>query len=454
MLELKGKEILEAARLRACQMMPYLAHAIQTVAIVPHPTPAVGTMGVDRHWRLYWNLEWVEKVYSEYGLEAVAAVFIHEVVHLLMRHADRRSERHPAGWNVAADMEINDDITGLPPGAVMPDTFGFPAHLLAEEYYDLLPASEGEGGDEGQSEGESGDEGQGEGKGGGKGKRQKQDGGEEQGDGQGDKEQGDGGGSSGDSGSGSGGRKGLEGSGVTGVREDWELDSDDETAPAVPASVQEVARQATAQAIADHVRQRGTVPVGLRRWADGLLKPKVNWKRQLRASLQETLSVRGKQDYSYTKPSRRHPPVTGGPIFPSTVDKKGTVAVVVDTSASMSGRDLGQAIAEIKNLMTQVGARVVLISADAAVHAVKEIRDWKEAEKLLLGGGGTDMGVAIKHAAEKVKPRPSAIVVLTDGETPWGERPANIPVVGVIINNPSAPTPPEWVRRIDIRTER
>jgi hypothetical protein len=327
---------------------------------------------------------------------------------------------------------------------------GFPAHLLAEEYYDLLPA-EGESGGEGGGESEEGEK-QDESGGKGGGKSKEQSGGNDKGKGKGkggergNEEQG----SDGDSGS---GKKGLEGSGVTGVREDWELDPDDQTVPAVPPSVQEVARQATAQAIADHVRQRGTVPAGLKRWAENLLKPKVNWRQQLRASLQETLAVRGKQDYSYTKPSRRHPPVVGGPVFPSTVDKKGTVAVVVDTSGSMSEHDLGQAIAELRGLMTQMGARVVLISADAAVHAVKEIRDWKEAERLLLGGGGTDMGIAIK-AAEKIKPRPSAIVVLTDGETPWGERPANIPVVGVIINNPNAPTPPEWVRRIDIRTER
>ena len=76
----------------------------------------------------------------------------------------------------------------------------------------------------------------------------------------------------------------------------------------------------------------------------------------------------------------------------------------------------------------------------------------------LLGGGGTDMGEGITQALA-LRPRPSIIVVLTDGFTPW---PAEAPrgakvVVGVIEGRRGigpwmhrGPAPPSWARVVRI----
>jgi predicted metal-dependent peptidase len=51
-----------------------------------------------------------------------------------------------------------------------------------------------------------------------------------------------------------------------------------------------------------------------------------------------------------------------------------------------------------------------------------------------LGGGGTDMGVGIK-AADELTPRHGAIVVLTDGYTPWPTTPPRGPCIVVLIGS-------------------
>ena len=78
-----------------------------------------------------------------------------------------------------------------------------------------------------------------------------------------------------------------------------------------------------------------------------------------------------------------------------------------------------------------------VLSCDAQVHAVKRVSRASQIE--LLGGGGTDMGEGIAQALS-LKPRPSVIVVLTDGFTPW---PAGAPrgakvIVGLLEGRPGA----------------
>ena len=74
-------------------------------------SPGMGTVGVDKYWRLYYDpqaiLEWDEKV--------VAGALAHEVGHCVRQHLDRWEElKEPAAnidvWNISADAPINDDL--------------------------------------------------------------------------------------------------------------------------------------------------------------------------------------------------------------------------------------------------------------------------------------------------------------------------------------------------------
>ena len=59
------------------------------------------------------------------------------------------------------------------------------------------------------------------------------------------------------------------------------------------------------------------------------------------------------------------------------------------------------------------------------------------------------MGRLVMGVAE-MNPKPDAIVVVTDGYTPWCDK-ISIPVFAVITDSISdSYTPPKWIRHIDI----
>jgi predicted metal-dependent peptidase len=84
------------------------------------------------------------------------------------------------------------------------------------------------------------------------------------------------------------------------------------------------------------------------------------------------------------------------------------------------------------------------------VHAVRRVVSSRQVT--LAGGGGTDMGRGIAAAAE-LRPRPSIIIVLTDGFTPWPPQPppgARV-IVGLLTQAEThfgVPSGPEWARTI------
>ncbi|BCY06149.1 VWA-like domain-containing protein [Actinoplanes sp. L3-i22] len=130
-----------AARLKAAGAQPYLASALYSLTVVP--TTAIATMAVDRHWRCYVAPEFVAAT----PVPELAAVWLHEAAHLLRDHFGRAELVPPkfAGdhhrINVAQDCEINDDIAGLPAGALKPATFGLATGRLFEEYLPAIPAT-------------------------------------------------------------------------------------------------------------------------------------------------------------------------------------------------------------------------------------------------------------------------------------------------------------------------
>jgi hypothetical protein len=208
-------------------------------------------------------------------------------------------------------------------------------------------------------------------------------------------------------------------------------------------------RRQVAQDVIAHGKQAGTVPAGLLRWAEEVLSPKVNWRAVLAAELRRAVAeVSGAVDYSYRRPSRRSA-VAGPVVLPALRRPVPEVAVVCDTSGSMTEDLLAMVLAEVEGLLRALGLarQVRVLACDTAVAPAQRVSSARQVE--LIGGGGTDMGAGI-GAAAALRPRPAVTVVLTDGYTPW---PAAAPkgmrvVVGLLGDR--APEAPPWARSVRV----
>ena len=420
----------------AAHEAPYLASALLALDPVviegsdePEPGVDLRAFPTDGGWHVYIDprvLEAVEVGENGFWL-------LHQVSHLLREHAARypgAAASEPANaaplgarthdqrrWNLAGDAEINDDLhttrLELPEGAVHPSQLGLPESWTAEQYWDALDP----GGEVTQSPGQPGS---------GEGAAPKLAGGRAAAAASGDESAPEV----------NGGRVAPEvsghqstpdcGTGCDGEGRSWNCNK-----PGLSAARARLVSRDTARRIREHTQQRGDTPAGWQRWADEILEPSVNWRRQLAAHVRRgAADVTGRVDFTYRRPSRRAAAVPDV-VLPSLRQPLPRVALVIDTSGSMSDSMLGQALGEVTGVLRSLGVarrNLRVIACDARAYEAQQVRDLRAIR--LDGGGGTDMGVGI-DAAAALRPRPDKIIVLTDGYTPW--RPAPPPGIRVVV---------------------
>jgi predicted metal-dependent peptidase len=399
------EQLLRMARAYAAEQLPWFAPALYAAPLVlTDHCPSVAA--VDEGMRIYFNPERVRQLLAQAettqrALRQLAFLWVHEICHVLRRHAERAKEKgaEPIQWNIAADLEINDaQWKGLeipeafPP--LLPKQLGLPEGKLAEFYYDALEkevrSTSGEW--EGVSD---------------------------------------------------------EGSGVHGQKRWWELPADDKRAPARS----EIDKELVQREVAEEIRQRkswGDIPAGWKRWAEEVLNPKVNWRDLLKRKVRGALTIGTGQriDYSFARPHRRAevydpvlPPSLQGDFLPR-------IACVVDTSGSMSKRELAQALAEVRKVLETFRLPITVIPCDAVPYEPIRVFTSSQAQRLKLrGGGGTNMVAGIE-AALKLRPIPDVVIVLTDGDTPFPPKRYKVPVLFGIFDPtgdgkvPKPPMPP------------
>jgi predicted metal-dependent peptidase len=251
-----------------------------------------------------------------------------------------------------------------------------------------------------------------------------------------------------------------EGSGVHGQARPWELHADDPRTNALSDFDRQALQEEVARKIVEHQKEQGTLPAGWLRWAEAILKPKVNWREQLKRILRGVISegLGHRLDYSYRRPHRRS--AVYHPIYLPALqgEYKPRVACVVDTSGSISDRELMQSLAEVRAVLEALRIPVTIIPCDAVPYEAIRVfhgSDWLKVRQGLRGGGGTDM-VAGLNAALALKPKPEAVIVLTDGHTPFpSTRPKDTAVIWAIWQYgdgepPKPPTPPWRARDVVI----
>ncbi|MFF8982288.1 VWA-like domain-containing protein [Streptomyces globisporus] len=397
-----------AARLQAARARPYLATALFALHTVE--SREVPTMAVDRYWRCYVSPGFVART----PVEELAGVWVHEVSHLLRDHhgrsdrvAKQRGLTGPGDrlrMNIAADCEINDDVYGdglaRPRGAVHPSTLHLqPGELMEDYLYQFRLGPR---------------------------------------------------------------TRNLAwldcGSGADGLEREWDLGPDG--AHGLSAHEQDAVRFRVAQGITG---RPGNASKGWKRWAEEAFHPPQPWRELLGAAVRSAASGPGAgEDYSYGRPSRRS---TGlrGVVLPSLCRRPPRVSVVIDTSGSVSDAELGSALLEVAAISRAVGGRRDLVTVLACDAATRVVHPLCQAEGIpLVGGGGTDLRTGFAKALRS-HPRPDAIVVLTDGQTPWpSAQPACRTVIGLFPrehrrgswneDNPDyvPRRPPAWARVVEI----
>jgi predicted metal-dependent peptidase len=347
-------------------------------------TDQIETMGVDSGWRCYYN----EAAVRRWPNEEVSSTLVHEVWHLLRKHHQRAArlginqETH-LNWNIASDCEINDDLLaqgGTLSDCLLPSLFGWPPDQLAEIYYAKIPAREA---------------------------------------------------SQWLAAACGGGVEWLGGSCADNIPRSYELPRDLREAPAKGETEAELIRRQVACEIASASKSRGTLPGGMTRWAqDVLAPPKVDWRRELLVNVRRAIAqIVGQTDYTYRRFGRRS---TDQVLRPAMITYRPNVAVVIDTSGSVSDQELNDALSETHHVIKTLNAPVSVIACDAKAEVTKKVFDPRSVQ--LTGGGGTDMRVALKAAAA-LKPRPDVIITITDGFTPWPDRAPAAEYITVLTNN-------------------
>jgi predicted metal-dependent peptidase len=379
-LDASETRALGVARFLASRSHRYFSAALY--AMQPYAIEGFGTFAVDRRWRLYVDPECLRR----WTPEETAGVLLHEVGHLVRDHASR-GERIGASlggtgrhlrWNLAADMAINDDLLG--------DQVLLPGSPVTPHTFGF-PAGLLEEDYYTRLE--------------------------------------------------PSGAKGCDcGSGADGQTRPWELPVS-ESDPGVSASQAASVRRQVAEA----VRGIDSVPAGLRRWAEASVERRPDWRQQLHAALRRPRRWRaGRHDKTWQRPNRRAS-CTPGILLPGQRSPRMEIAVVVDTSASITVVELGAALGEIDAIRAQCGlGELWVIACDAQPSPPKRVRST--APLSLHGGGGTDLRPAIAMLAH-LQPRPDVAVIITDGHTPWpGRAPHGISIV--VATTDVAPPHPNW----------
>lgn len=388
---------LEEARTLLLAKYPFFAPVLLRISFIPRHT--VDTLSIDRYMRMYYNEGYL--VHAE--VELLATSLLQIVEQILRSHGARRLDRDPYIWSLACLIESADSALGLghPLGAesLKPAWFEFPTELSAEEYYARLirlerielpfTAFDKDGNPVEtsvpcvfRSPAQM---------------------------------------------------PIIPGSDITGERQNWE----DPAPPAWASTALDPLLFAGMEGEVESLtrsNKHGRVPDWLlRRHRIG--RPQLAWRRQLVKLLGSTQRWgSGSTSFTYSRPSLVQDCVEDGLVLPSFESRSPTLVAIVDTSASMKADDLARATGEIDGVLRAMGMSegLIVIPTDSTPKHVQKISAAKELK--LVGGGGTDMGVGL-NAASKLRPRPEAALVITDGITPWPKTPP--PGMDVIIINVS-----------------
>ena len=154
-------------------------------------------------------------------------------------------------------------------------------------------------------------------------------------------------------------------------------------------------------------RDRGFVPSELKDYIDSLFvikPPSYDWKGYFRR-------FTGTASKVYTKKTRRKLNKRFQPNPALKIKPKKHILVGMDTSGSVSKKDLEEFFSEIHH-MYKTGITITIAEGDAGINNVYEYKG--KVPEFVIGRGGTDMNPFIKYFNENRQF--NSLIILTDGE--------------------------------------
>lgn len=310
----------------------------------------------DTAWTDGRNLGYNPKFVESLSFAELVGLVKHEVLHCAMGHPWRRDGREHKTFNVACDLAINPDCGILPKGALVPTAEQ--KGKSAEWIYARLPQPKPNGKQQGQG-------GQGNGT-------------PQPGQGKND---------------------------PAGEVRDAPTGQDEN---GTPAPTEGEWKQRTAEAL-QAAKMAGNVPAGLSRMVESALDKRVDIKSLLLRFFTERI----KADYSWTQPNRRF---LGLGLYLPTLDTvcMGEVAIMVDTSGSVSGPALQRARGILEQVLDEVQpAGVTLYFVDTKIHGEHRMERGEPLMWEPKGGGGTCFKSAFAEM-ESSEHQPVCIVGISD----------------------------------------
>ena len=167
-----------------------------------------------------------------------------------------------------------------------------------------------------------------------------------------------------------------------------------------------------------------------------LLEPQIDWREVLREFVKSICNARDTS--SWRRVNRRF--LGSDTYMPTMIGERiGSLAIGVDTSGSISGKEINRFLSEVKSIAEDVRPeKIDLIYWDSRV-AAHETYDENDMANIVSstkpkGGGGTDP-CAMMHYLKDNKIEPECIIMLTDGEIyDWGSD-WNAPIMWVVCNS-------------------
>lgn len=204
--------------------------------------------------------------------------------------------------------------------------------------------------------------------------------------------------------------------------------------PADMAAAEQEWKVAAIQA-AHAAKAAGNLPGALKAMIEDIHAPRLDWRLLLR----KFMTARTNSDYRWSPPNRRY--LHYGLYLPSLRSEGvGRIAVMIDTSGSVSAAELAAFQAELNAILEDVRPEAVhLIQCDARVNDTAEYRPEDLPLRLTFKGrGGTDFRPPFAWL-EREGISPVAAIYLTDLEGPFPAAAPDYPVMWVSTGANHAP---------------